>query len=124
MRTTLVSLAALLLFAACDFKTEDAADAGGECGGATCTDKQVCLYRECSMDERCRVSTQCASNETPTQCAAGPGCLRAACGPVVQGCRDIPTTCSNDATCACQSICGSAAACKKVDGKNALCAGT
>lgn len=113
-----------LLLVACDIKTEDAADGGGECNGATCTDKQVCLFRECTMDERCRVATQCASNETPTQCATGPGCLRATCGPLVQGCRDIPTSCSSDVTCACQSICGSAAACKKVDGKNALCAGS
>lgn len=116
-----LSLAAV---AGCDDLANDSADGGdsGACGASTCSATQICLYRECTAQERCRPSTTCAANETPSSCNGQPGCLVAQCGPVIQGCRDVPASCSGDVTCACGSICGSPSACKQVDGRNALCA--
>lgn len=126
-REALLAGAVVLLVAACDLQQDAKSDGGdaGNCGAATCTATQICLYRECTAAEKCRPSTTCMSNETPSVCADGkPGCLVTQCGPVIQGCRDIPPSCGSDVTCACTSICGSAVGCKQVDGKNALCAGS
>ncbi|AKV04194.1 hypothetical protein AKJ09_10857 [Labilithrix luteola] len=103
----------------------DSADGGadsGVCGQATCSSTQFCLYRECTTKERCIPSTSCPTGTTPADCDGRPGCLSPTCGPVLQGCREIPTTCGSDVTCACGSVCGSPSACSKVDGRNALCA--
>ena len=125
MRIALLALFATSLLA-CDPLGADSADAGdaaGACGTATCNAMQVCLYRQCSTADRCRVSSTCRASETPTTCAGGqPGGLSATCTPVVQGCRDIPTACSGDVTCACGSICGSPSSCAQVSGINAVCA--
>lgn len=124
MTRVLLTLLASAALAGCTIG-DNAADAGadaGNCGASDCTSSQVCLYRECNTQERCFAALQCPPGTTPTDCNGQPGCLRASCGPVLQGCRDIPASCGNDATCACGSICGSPAACSKVDGKNVLCA--
>lgn len=122
-------LLAITLLSGCE-TLNDAGDAGadaaGACAGQTCSASQVCLYRECSEKERCRPSTTCAAGTTPADCDGRPGCLVPAsqCAPVAQGCRDVPPSCGGDVTCACQSICGSPAACAKVDGRDVACAGS
>jgi hypothetical protein len=97
-------------------------DAAGACGSQICSDKQLCLYRECSEKERCKPSVQCPAGTTPADCSGTPGCRLDRCDPVLQGCRDIPAACGSDVTCACGSICGTPAACAKVDGRKATCA--
>lgn len=102
--------------------SDDGGADSGACGEATCSSTQFCLYRECSTKERCVVSTSCPAGTTPTSCDGQPGCLVANCSPVLQGCREIPSTCGGDVTCACQNVCGSPSACSEVNGRNALCA--
>ncbi len=103
----------------------DTADGGTSCGSSTCTSGQVCAYRECTDKEKCVVSTQCPSDSTPTTCGGQPGCLVASCGPVVVGCRNVPSTCTaGDGTCACNAVCGDAGGCAKVDGNNVDCIGS
>ncbi len=111
-----------LIFAACDPNANDGADGGTSCGSSTCTSTQVCAYRECTDKERCVVATQCPTDSTPTTCGGKPGCLLAQCGPVVVGCRPVPSSCtSGDTQCACNAVCGDAGGCAKVDGKNVDC---
>ncbi|HEY8078338.1 MAG TPA: hypothetical protein VIF62_29620 [Labilithrix sp.] len=113
-----------LLLVACDLNNSDAADGGTSCGSQTCTSAQVCAYRECTMAERCVVATQCPTDSTPTTCSGQNGCLLASCGPVVVGCRAVPSSCTaGDGMCACGAICGDAGGCAKVDGLNVDCVG-
>ena len=108
------------LCAGCDVHADEP-DGGLQCGGSTCTSAQVCAYRECTDKERCVVSAQCPTNSTPTTCGGQPGCLVAQCGPVVVGCRAIPSTCqASDMQCACNGICSNGG-CSKIDGKNVDC---
>lgn len=132
-RTPPFALAALFMVATAGCVTLDSAtdggtgasavDGGTTCGAATCTATQFCLYRECSDKERCVPSTSCPPGTTPADCSGKPGCLKATCAPVLQGCRDVPSSCANDVTCACGSVCGSAAACSQVSGRTASCVG-
>lgn len=119
-------LLVLLLAAGCELPnaaTSDAgADGGGECGGASCKDSEVCLLRACTDEERCQPSTSCPAGWTPSDCGGRPGCLSPQCAPRIQGCRAIPASCGGDVQCACESICGSVARCAEVDGKAILCA--
>lgn len=117
------AFASALAFAvsACDLTANTPADGGTSCGAQTCTASQVCAYRECTDKEKCVVSTQCPSGSTPTVCGGQPGCLLAQCGPVVVGCRDVPSSCASDTTCACNAICGDAGGCAMTDGKNVDC---
>lgn len=105
---------------------EDAgADASGtKCGNERCDDSRVCAYRECTEKERCVPRPTCPAGTTPADCSGQPGCISPTCGPVVLGCRDVPAACDGGAACACDQICGGAAACVKVDGKSVLCKGS
>ncbi|MCL2778201.1 MAG: hypothetical protein FWD73_09365 [Polyangiaceae bacterium] len=125
----LAALAAISGFvAACTIVPEDSSSSdpdSGVCGSATCTDTQFCLYRQCTAKEACVVSTSCPYGWTPDVCSNGsPGCINPNCADILQGCSDIPASCGSDVTCACQSVCGSAAGCLTVNGRTATCGAT
>jgi hypothetical protein len=110
-----------------DSPADAGADSPGACGSQTCnTTTQICLYRECTEKERCKPNggASCQAGTTPADCGGAPGCRYDYCAPTLQGCRDIPSSCGGDVTCACSSICGGVAACAKVDGRRATCAAT
>ncbi|MCL2723733.1 MAG: hypothetical protein FWD69_04785 [Polyangiaceae bacterium] len=117
----LVTSSGLVAACADDASTDD--PDSGVCGPSTCTSTQICLYRECSTNDACVQASTCPTGWTPTVCGVSgvPGCLNPNCTPVLQGCRDIPESCGGDVTCACQSICGSAATCSNVNGRQATC---
>ncbi|MEZ4257455.1 MAG: hypothetical protein R3B36_00220 [Polyangiaceae bacterium] len=120
----IAALAAALVACEDPNASSGSAGDGGTCGTETCGDAQVCLYRECTTKEKCVPSAQCPRGTTPADCGGQPGCLYPNCAPKLQGCRAIPDSCGGDVTCACGSICGSAAACAEAKGRNALCAAT
>jgi hypothetical protein len=131
MRTALMlalTFASLVAAAGCDTlgdTSDGGADASG-CGSQTCSSTQFCLYRDCSLKDRCKPSATCPPGTTPSDCSGQPGCLvpPSQCAPIVQGCRDVPPSCGGDVRCACESVCGGAAACSQVDGANASCTGS
>ena len=127
MRVVLVSCV-LLVVAACELPQDSssdggAADGGTECGDATCGIAEVCLYRTCTFEQRCQPATSCPSGWTPADCNGTPGCLAPSCPLQVQGCRKVPDSCGNDAKCACDSICETAAGgtCSQTSGRTILC---